>query len=574
MRKRLRGVAGVPGLCIGHAVVMRGPNFEHVGRSITTAEVMLEIARFQEASAVAFEQLQTLKKEMAQKVGDGQAGIFEAQAFMIADAHLASLVSRIISDELVSAEKATIKACEAQAKALESLPDPHLAARAADIRDIGKRVVSCLSDGSEPGSGTTLVDGAVLVAEDLTPSGTAALDARAVSGIVLDKGGQTSHTAILARSLGIPAVMGVGNATEGVKDGDILAVDGDEGEVWVGPDPAEVEEFKKRIGTLLDRKRHLSVLKNLPAVTTDGSPILLTANIGGDKELGLVESAGAQGVGLLRTEFLFIGKEGHPSEDEQFETYKHILKRLAPKPVVIRTLDAGGDKHIGYLRLPPEDNPFLGLRAIRLCLRERAIFRTQLRALFRASVYGSLRIMFPMISDVTELRTAKQEALTVLAELEAQGIAVAPGIPLGIMVEVPSAAIQADVLANECDFFSIGTNDLVQYTMAADRGNSLVDYLSDPLYPSVLRLIERTVVEGHKKGIPVAMCGEMAGMSLAVPMLVGVGLDELSMDPAAIPVVKEIVRNLDSHEARSIWDHAVALDTIAEVKSYLGCVLR
>lgn len=570
MSLQFEGIPAAPGLCKGKAVVLTQEKIEWAGRDIGAAGVDNEISRFARAVEIAVTQLKDLSRQVASTLGEAEAEIIGAQSLMASDPGLAEDVTNRISQELVSAENAVQDACEEQAKMLEGLGDEYLAARAADMRDVGRRILAILTGATDRAALVgNLEPDTVIVADDLAPSETAAIDVANIAGIVLDGGGRTSHTAILARSMGIPAVMGLGNATGSITSGDLVLVDGNQGHVLVNPEPGQLSKFSEAINLEAIRKRELSLLKNLPGVTADGHHVELASNIGGAKEVSLVQDSGSDGVGLFRTEFLFIDRNSAPSEDEQFEIYKEVLSELAPKPIVIRTLDAGGDKDIPYLGIPAEANPFLGLRAIRLCLQEKGLFRSQLRALLRASSFGTLRIMFPMVADIHELRAAKREYESVKAELESEGITVADNVQVGIMVEVPSAAMQADVLAAECDFFSIGTNDLVQYTMACDRGNPAVSYLSDPFYPAVLRLIARTIEEGHRKGIWVGMCGEMAGMPPAVPLLVGMGIDELSMAPASVPRAKEIIRNLSYEDAKGIWHKVRKMADRAEIRSYL-----
>ncbi len=570
MSSKLRGIAAAPGLCIGKAMVLNEEDYKCTRQLITAPDVEKEVSRFGQAVETAVRQLQSLQEEVAARLGESEGQIIGAQVLMASDPALADSVLAKVVQELVSAETAVDEACNEQARMLEELDDEYLAARAADMRDVGRRIIAVLTGTTDLGVILgSLEVGTILVAGELTPSETAAINVEKIAGIVLDRGGRTSHTAILARSLGIPAVMGLGHATKVVSNGDLILIDGDKGEATINPASDDLLRFRSEMDFAECRKRRLSLLRNLPAVTVDGRRVELAANIGGAMETGLVESYGAQGVGLFRTEFLFIERNCAPSEDEQFEIYKEVLSSLEPDPVVVRTLDAGGDKEIPYLGLPQEDNPFLGLRAIRLCLKEKGIFKTQLRALLRASNFGALRIMFPMVADVQELRDARRELENARIELKSQGIIVSDKIQIGIMVEVPSAALQADVLACECDFFSIGTNDLVQYTMAADRGNPAVGYLSDPFYPPVLRLISRTIEEGHKNGIWVGMCGEMAGMLPAIPLLVGMGIDELSMAPASVPAAKGIIRSLNHGNAIDIWNRVQQMTDRNEIRAYL-----
>ncbi len=575
MRHKLVGTPAAPGLCMGHAVVVTNLDCQNHGRSIASDEIEAELERFEAATRAADLSLQEIQQSVSQKLGQAEAEIIEAQRLMLQDPSFTELVRTKIGDKLISAEQACKEAVEEQAQILERLDDEYLAARALDMRDVGNRLLLQLT--GVQGLQENLkqaAEGSVIVADDLAPSQTAGLDADKVVGILLDRGGKTSHTAILSRSMGIPAVVGLGSATGVIKTGDLLLVDGESGTVIVEPDTREVSIFTERLSADTERKQKLDRLRALPSVTTDGRPIEVAANIEGPKDIERVKQAGAEGVGLFRTEFLYVDRSSPPSEDEQYESYRQVLGSLSPLPVVIRTLDAGGDKALPYLGLSAEDNPFLGLRAIRLCLKEKAVFRTQLRALLRASHHGNLRIMFPMISTLLELTEAKKEYECVRAELEAEGVPISPHIQIGIMIEVPSAALQADVLAEECDFFSIGTNDLVQYTMASDRGNSAVSYLNSPFEPAVLRLIDRTIREGHRKNIWVGMCGEMAGMPEAIPLLAGMNIDKLSMAPPLIPAAKEIMRSLDHKKAATIWETVKNMTSSEDIRSYLRRIVQ
>ncbi len=574
MSVRLVGVAASPGLGIGRAVVLSQSQVECARHSIDPGDAGEEVCRFTRAVKMTVKQLNILRGEVAAKLGESEAEIIAAQAIMASDPSLAESVANRIMQELIFAERAVYEACEEQACMLEKLGDEYFAARAADIRDVGRRIIAGLAGVADLAVFPEgLEDGTVLVAKDLAPSEAAAIDVTKVTGIVLDRGGRTSHTAIFACSLGIPAIVGLGNAAEIIKNRDLILVNGNKGEVMINPNADELSKFTEEVNSAALRNKQLSRMRDFPSVTTDGRQVQLAANISGIREISLVKDSGSNGVGLFRTEFLFADRESAPSEDEQFETYKEVLSELAPCPIVIRTLDIGGDKEIPYLKLPSEDNPFLGLRAIRLCLKEKNLFRTQLRALLRASNFGVLRIMFPMVADVSELRLAKRELDNVRTELRAEGVHVAENIEVGIMVEVPSAAVQADVLARECDFFSIGTNDLIQYTMASDRGNPAVWYLNDPFHPAVLRLIARTIEEGHLKGIWVGMCGEMAGNPPAIPLLIGMGIDELSMAPSLVPRVKEIVRELDYSVSKDVWNKVQQMSDKGEIRSYLEDVV-
>ncbi len=569
MSSKLAGIPVSPGLCIGRAVCARATDTHDAGRRIDQVEVESEIARFKDAVRKACGELQAIQSTTSARASECESAIFQAQLLMLQDPTVRESVESRIRCDLVSAEAACLMVCEENAQMLQTLDDEYLAARAQDVRDISQRLVSCLTGRSAGLLPTALPENPVIIADDLSPSDAACLDPSQVSAVVLDRGGPTSHAAILVRALGIPAVMATGAATEMATDGDVVLVDGGSGDVTLNPDDDERAGFEVRVEAAREEKRRLELLRDLPAVMADGRRLRLVANIGGPGDIKMVKAAGAEGIGLFRTEFLFIDRTSAPDEEEQLEAYRQVLCEMAPHPVVVRTLDAGGDKCIPYLAIPDEPNPFLGIRAVRLCFREEELFRTQLRALLRASIYGDLRIMLPMVANIEELRAAKRILEDVRHELLTVETAVADEIPVGIMIEIPSAAVAADILAKECDFFSIGTNDLVQYTMACDRGNPHVGYLNDPFSPAVLRLIASVIRAGRDARIGVGMCGEMAGMPIAIPLLAGMGMDELSMVPSSLPRAKDIVRNLDSRSAASVWKRVEHMITGSEIRSYL-----
>ena len=436
--------------------------------------------------------------------------------------------------------------------------------RAADIKDIGKRLIRILQ-----GKVEDIKYEGILVATDLLPSDTAAIDFDSVSGFITALGGKTSHSSILARAAGLSAVVGVGNAIDKLINGDIVIVDGHAGLVIVNPDEVVLADYRKRMVTAQAKAVALAEVGHLPSVTVDGSHIEVASNIGTPADMKKVIAAGADGVGLFRTEFLFLDKTSVPTEEEQFQSYRAVLMAMPDKKIVIRTLDAGGDKQLPFMGGLAEANPALGLRAIRLCMVYKDIFKTQLRALLRAGVEGNLHIMFPMIATLDELVNAKAVLKEVADELKHEGIAHRSDVPVGIMIEVPSAAVIADILAEEVDFFSIGTNDLVQYTMAADRMNEHVAWLSDYFQPPVIRLIANVAKAAQKNGKWVGMCGEMAGDSLATPLLVGLGLTELSMSARCVPMVKSLVRQLTVEQAKKWSDHILTLRTTSDIKKYL-----
>lgn len=598
MSRRLRGAGISPGLAIGRAVVMTqaprpGMNDDSAGRgaaaecSSAPGDVAHEIERFERGVRRASAQLEEVRIDAERRLGSNEAAIFAAQLLMAQDPSLAESVVERIRSGLVTAECACIEASEEHAAMLAAIGDPYLAARASDIREVGNCIVRCMRGDSRAGADEAGADtcemptGSIIIAEDLPAADAALLNPAQVRGVVLRHGsGATSHTAILLRAMGIPAVASVAAAAEAgydagtdqLRDGDAVVVDGDAGEVFMCLDEQELAAFARRAAALDEERLRLAELRDVPAITLDSRRVEVFANIGNPDDIRLALDSGAEGVGLFRTEFLFIDRPMMPDENEQFEAYRSVLAAMAPRPVIIRTLDVGGDKHISYLNTANEDNPFLGLRAIRLCLRETDVFKTQLRAMLRASIHGNLRIMFPMVATRAELLMARAALCDVAQQLAADGITVSPHIPVGIMVETPAAAVCADVLARECDFFSLGTNDLVQYTMACDRGNPAVGYLSDPFSPAVLRLVAQVIEAGHAQGIPVAICGEMAAMPLAIPLLIGMGIDELSMASSSVPRAKQIVRSVNSRSAADIWSRVRKLSDAEQVRAYLESV--
>jgi phosphotransferase system enzyme I (PtsI) len=442
----------------------------------------------------------------------------------------------------------------------ESMDNEYMKERAADIRDVTKRVLSHLL-GVQISNPSMVTEEVIVIAEDLTPSDTAQLNRQYVKGFTTDIGGRTSHSAIMARSMEIPAVVGTKTVTSSVENGDLIIVDGLNGEVHINPTPEVVAQYKEEHARYEEQKAEWAKLVNEPTVSKDGEHVELAANIGTPNDLEGVKNNGGEGVGLYRTEFLYMGRDELPTEEEQFKAYKAVLEGMEGKPVVVRTLDIGGDKELPYLNLPKEMNPFLGYRAIRLCLDEQDIFRTQLRALLKASTFGNLKIMFPMISNLDEFRAAKAVLEEEKKALLENGVEVSDHIEVGIMVEIPSAAVMADVFAKEVDFFSIGTNDLIQYTMAADRMNERVSYLYQPYNPAILRLVKMVIDAAHKEGKWAGMCGEMAGDEIAVPILLGLGLDEFSMSATSILRARSQISNLSKAEMKEMAEHVLTLDT-------------
>jgi phosphocarrier protein FPr len=555
----LRGVPGAPGIAIGPLFQFRQ---SEIAIRDTSSAPPQERKDLLSAIETAQGELEELHKEMVQRVGAGEAEIFEAHLALLDDPELVKAALDRIEDGTAAA-RAWHEVTEAQAGELAALQSELLAARAADVRDVARRVLRILA-GAEEGKPKLPDDPVVLVAQDLSPSDTVALDLDRVLGFCTAAGGPNSHTAILARALGLPAIVGAGSDVLALSDGVQAILDGASGQLTLEPDDealAAAREAKRRRAM---RRAVALEAAGQPAITQDGHRMEIVANIGGVGESRQAAERGAEGVGLLRTEFLFLERSSAPTEDEQFEAYRDIAQALDGQPVIVRTLDIGGDKPIPYLPLPYEENPFLGERGIRLCLARPELLRTQLRALLRASQHGFLRVMFPMIADLEELRRARALVEDVRSEL---GV---PPIEVGIMIEVPSAALLAEIFAREVDFFSIGTNDLTQYTMAMDRTHPTLAGQSDGLHPAVLRLVDRTVRGAHAADRWVGVCGELAADPQAVPILVGLGVDELSVNVPAVPIVKAQVRALEFSRVKELAAQALQSGTAAEVRALVA----
>ena len=559
----IEGIAASAGIAIGQ--VMHIQECVHdFSRTVAPGEAPREKERFLSAQQVADTELDELQERTAITVGKDQAEVFGAHKLMVQDPSLVDAVFEEIENNCASAEGAVEVAVEAIATMFASLDDEYMRERAADIKDIGKRLLRILQGNVE----TVNYEG-ILVASDLLPSDTAAIDFDRVSGFITALGGKTSHSSILARAAGLSAVVGVGCVIDKLCDGDMVIVDGHIGKVLVNPDENLLVEYRQRLQEEKAKTASLAQVGHLPGITLDGHSIEVAANIGTPGDMKKVLAVGADGVGLFRTEFLFLDKTSVPTEEEQFQSYRTVLMAAPDKKNVIRTLDAGGDKQLPFFGGLPEANPALGLRAIRLCMVYKDVFKTQLRALLRAGLEGNLYIMFPMIATLDELLAAKVLLKEVADELANEKIPYRSDVPVGIMIEVPSAAIIADILAEEVDFFSIGTNDLVQYTMAADRMNEHVASLSDYFQPPVIRLIANVTKAAQKSGKWVGMCGEMAGDPLATPLLVGLGLTELSMSARSVPVVKNLVRQLTVEQAKEWAEQILTLRTTADIKKKL-----
>ncbi len=564
--KTIHGIAASSGIAIAKAYRLETPDLAAEKRAV--ADVEAEVARLEAAVAKAKEELEAIKQHALEKLGEDKAAIFAAHLLVLDDPELLNPIKEKIQTERVNAEYALDETASFFISMFEAMDNEYMKERAADIRDVTKRVLAHLL-GVTISNPSLISEEVVIIAEDLTPSDTAQLNRQYVKGFATDIGGRTSHSAIMARSLEIPAVVGTKTVTAEVKNGDIVIVDGLDGQVIINPSPELLAQYEQKRARYEAQKAEWAKLVHEATVTADGIHVELAANIGTPDDVKGALANGAEGIGLYRTEFLYMGRSELPTEDEQFAAYKTVLEQMNGKPVVVRTLDIGGDKELPYLQLPKEMNPFLGFRAIRLCLEMQDMFRTQLRALLRASVYGNLKIMFPMIATLDEFRQAKAILLEEKEALLRQGVAVADGIEVGMMVEIPAAAVMADQFAKEVDFFSIGTNDLIQYTMAADRMNERVAYLYQPYNPAILRLISHVIDAAHREGKWVGMCGEMAGDPIAIPILLALGLDEFSMSATSILPARAQLKQLSKEEAARIKETVLSLGTAEEVVSFV-----
>ena len=562
-----KGTGASPGIALGKALVIE--HSELVIEKKTIENIDEEIQKLESAVKVSKEELTKVKEKALAELGEHVAEIFEAHLLVLEDPELIGSAISKIRDEKVNADYALNEIKEMFVAMFESMDNEYMRERAADIKDVTNRVLRHIL-GIKVVDLAGLDEEVVLIAHDLTPSDTATMNKNMVLGFLTDIGGRTSHTAIMARTLEIAAVVGLNDITKKVKDGDYIVFNGDTGEVIVNPD----EETKAKYASLKEEfeeyRKSLELLKGQASITTDGRHVELAGNIGSPNDVeGLIKND-AEGVGLYRTEFLYMDKEdSFPTEEEQYEAYKAVLEGMNNKPIVIRTLDIGGDKELPYFEMEPEMNPFLGYRAIRLCLDRKDIFKTQLRALYRASVHGKLRIMFPMISSLEELLDAKEVIKEVLKELDAENIAYSNDVEVGMMIEIPSAAVISDVLAKHVDFFSIGTNDLIQYTCAVDRMNQKISHLYNQFNPAVLRLIKMVIDNAHKEGKWVGMCGESAGDQRMIPILLGFGLDEFSMSPISILPARKLITSLSYADMQKFADEVLAMGTAKEIKEYV-----
>ncbi|WP_142431197.1 phosphoenolpyruvate--protein phosphotransferase [Enterococcus faecalis] len=566
MSEMLKGIAASDGVAIAKAYLLVQPDLSFNKTSVEDTDA--EATRLDDALAKSTEELQAIRDKAAQSLGEAEAQVFDAHLMVLSDPEMVGQIKQNIQDNKVNAEAALKEVTDMYIGMFEAMDDnAYMQERAADIRDVAKRILAHLLGVTLPNP-SMINEEVIVVAHDLTPSDTAQLDRTYVKAFVTDIGGRTSHSAIMARSLEIPAIVGTKEITDKVKAGDILAVNGIIGDVIIDPTDAEKSEFEAEAKAYADQKAEWDKLKNAETVTADGKHVELAANIGTPKDLEGVHKNGGEAVGLYRTEFLYMDSSDFPTEEDQYQAYKAVLEGMEGKPVVVRTMDIGGDKELPYLTLPHEMNPFLGYRALRISLSELGdgMFRTQMRALLRASVHGNLRIMFPMVATLKEFRAAKAIFEDEKQKLVNEGVEVSNDIQVGIMIEIPAAAVLADKFAKEVDFFSVGTNDLIQYTMAADRMNERVSYLYQPYNPSILRLIKNVIDAAHAEGKWAGMCGEMAGDQTAVPLLLGMGLDEFSMSATSILKTRSLMKRLDTTKMAELADRALKeCDTMEEV---------
>ncbi|MCL9691764.1 phosphoenolpyruvate--protein phosphotransferase [Staphylococcus aureus] len=563
MSKLIKGIAASDGVAIAKAYLLVEPDLTF-DKNEKVTDVEGEVAKFNSAIEASKVELTKIRNNAEVQLGADKAAIFDAHLLVLDDPELIQSIQDKIKNENANAATALTDVTTQFVTIFESMDNEYMKERAADIRDVSKRVLSHIL-GVELPNPSMIDESVVIVGNDLTPSDTAQLNKEFVQGFATNIGGRTSHSAIMSRSLEIPAIVGTKSITQEVKQGDMIIVDGLNGDVIVNPTEDELIAYQDKRERYFADKKELQKLRDADTVTVDGVHAELAANIGTPNDLPGVIENGAQGIGLYRTEFLYMGRDQMPTEEEQFEAYKEVLEAMNGKRVVVRTLDIGGDKELSYLNLPEEMNPFLGYRAIRLCLAQQDIFRPQLRALLRASVYGKLNIMFPMVATINEFREAKAILLEEKENLKNEGHDISDDIELGIMVEIPATAALADVFAKEVDFFSIGTNDLIQYTLAADRMSERVSYLYQPYNPSILRLVKQVIEASHKEGKWTGMCGEMAGDETAIPLLLGLGLDEFSMSATSILKARRQINGLSKNEMTELANRAVDCATQEEV---------
>ena len=565
----ISGIPASPGIVFGKELVLKEEKIVLDTEKIKDDQIDAEVARFYAGREAAVEQLTAIKDRAFQSLGEEKAAIFEGHLMILEDEELEEEIIEYLRSHKVNAGVAASRIIDQQVEMLSEIDDEYLKERAGDIRDIGNRLIKNILGMKVVDLGE-IDEEAILVAYDLTPSETAQLNLDKVLGFITDIGGRTSHTSIMARSLELPAIVGTNDVTEKVKTGDYLILDAINNAVYVNPSREDIERLKKLEAQLAEEKAELAKLKDLPALTLDGHRVDVVANIGTIRDCEGADRNGAEGVGLYRTEFLFMDRDQLPSEEEQFIAYKEVVEAMNGRIVILRTMDIGGDKELPYLDLPKEMNPFLGWRAIRIAFDRRQILHDQLRAVLRASAFGKLAVMFPMIISVEEIRELKSVIEVLKQELRNEGKAFDESIQIGLMVETPAAAVNARFLAKEVDFFSIGTNDLTQYTLAVDRGNEMISHLYNPLSPAVLNLIKQVIDASHAEGKWTGMCGELAGDEKATLLLLGMGLDEFSMSAISIPRIKKLIRNVNFHDAKELADSALQKPTAVEIEQLVA----
>ena len=562
MSKTLKGIAASDGIAVAPAYLLVEPDLSFSKTSVS--DVDAEVARFKKVVEESTKELEKVRDKAKESLGAEEAQVFDAHLLFLSDPEFTGAIEQEIKDQKVNAEAALDETAQKFITIFEGMTDnAYMQERAADVRDVSKRLMAHLLGKKLPDP-AAIDHEVVVVAYDLTPSDTAQLNKKYVKGFVTDVGGRTAHSAIMARSLEIPAVVGTETITKDVKDGDMLIADGLDGDAIINPTDAQIEEYTKKGEAFAKQKEEWKKLKNEPSVTANGKKFIIAANIGTPNDMKGVKENGAEAIGLYRTEFLYMDSKDFPSEEAQFDAYKKVIEDMDGKQTIIRTCDIGGDKHLDYWDLPEEMNPFLGVRAIRLSMQYKDIFRTQLRALLRASAYGPLGIMFPMIGTLGELREAKQILAEEKDKLAKEDVKIGDDLQVGMMIEVPAAAVLADQFAKEVDFFSIGTNDLIQYTMAADRGNDNVSYLYQPYNPSVLRLIKHTIDGAHENGIWCGMCGEAAGDDIMFPILLSMGLDEYSMSATSILRIRSLMKKINTEDIKELANKACFVSETAD----------
>ena len=570
---KLKGIPAAPGLIIGKAFCLGSEDLQVVKRTISESQIPKEVTRFEEALIKTRKEILDIQKKISKEMGVRHAQIFDAHLLVLEDRTLIEGVISRLKKERLCVEYVFFQVLKKYINTFSRIDDPYLRERLSDVEDVGKRIFRNLR-GIRREVLSQLKEKIIIVAYNLSPSDTASMHKEKVIGFITDIGGKTSHTAIMAKALEIPAVVGLEEATAKIKTGDILIVDGARGEAIVNPDRATLAKYKQQSAKLICSEKVLLKFKDLPSTTMDGHQVELAANIELPDELHSVIAHGAKGIGLYRTEYFYMNRTDLPNEDEHFAAYKKVSQEVKPYPVVIRTLDLGGDKFLSQLDIPQEMNPYLGWRAIRFCLARPDIFKVQLRAILRASAYGKLKLMYPMISGIEELRQANQMLEEVKEELRRRKVPFDKNIEVGAMIEIPSAALTCDILAREADFFSIGTNDLIQYSIAVDRVNEKIAYLYEPAHPAVLRLIKNIIDSGHKENIWVGMCGEMASEPAFALLLLGLGLDEFSVSPAAVPAIKRVIRSVTLQQAKEVAHKVLTLTTSKDVEEFSKAKLK